>query len=89
MTDLLEELKGQAVLVTTVGRIYVGRLVAWDPSHLKLADASWVADVGQPEETLRTGNLPDVQRYRDPAYVGRGVISDLTLWRHNLPTRPQ
>src|SRR5688500_8244022 len=39
VTDLLQAYAGKAVIVTTVGRIYLGRLVGYDPSHLLLEDA--------------------------------------------------
>jgi hypothetical protein len=73
------------VVVTTVGRIYLGRLVAYDPSHLLLEDASWLADMGRVHEALERGTFQEVEPYPDPMLVFRGVISDLTLWRHALP----
>lgn len=89
MTDLLAEYVGKAVIVTTVGRIYVGKLTGYDPSHLRLEEASWVADQGRVTESLRTGSLNEVEPYPKPMLVQRGVITDLTEWDHGLPREPK
>lgn len=89
MTDLLAGYVGQTIIVTTVGRIYVGRLKAYDPSHLQLEDAAWVADQGRVNESLLNGTLAEVEPYPDPMLVQRGVVTDITLWRHELPREPR
>ena len=78
---------GKAYYIRTATYHVLGRLKKIYTNELVLEDASWVADQGRFNESLKTGNLNEVEPFVSDAIVSRGGIIDATIWSHDLPTQ--
>ena len=76
---------GKKYIVMTCTRFLVGRLSYVGDQELVLDDASWVADTGRFNETMKSGAIDEVEPYFGPAIVGRGAITDASEWSFDLP----
>lgn len=76
---------GTNYFIQTVTFFYTGRLVAVTDTDIVLEDAAWIADTGRFADCLQTGKLLEVEPFRDPAIIGRGVFVAATVWPHPLP----
>ena len=78
---------GKCYLIRTVTMYQVGRLIGIYPLELELADASWIPDMGRFHDALKKGKdvFREVEPFVEPAIIGRGAISDATVWPFALP----
>lgn len=76
---------GKSYLIRTVTMHYTGRVVAVTDSDVVLEDAAWIADTGRYSDSLRTGELAEVEPYPGRVAVCRGGLIDFCEWSHSLP----
>ena len=76
---------GQAYLIRTVTMHYTGRVVTVTDSDVWLEDAAWIADTGRYSDSLKTGELAEIEPYPQGVAVARGGIIDFAPWIHKLP----
>jgi len=77
---------GQAYLIRTVTMINTGRVVAINEQEIELEDAAWIAETCRYYNTLKDGQLNEVEPYPSGVVIiGRGAIVDATEWSHPLP----
>lgn len=76
---------GEKYLIRGVTMYYTGRVVSVTDSDIVLEDAAWIADTGRFSDALATGDLKEVEPYKDPVIVSRGIIVDATKWNFDLP----
>ena len=76
---------GENYLIRTVKMTLVGRLDAVHDAEFVLSSASWVADTGRFYDALKTGSLNEVEPLMDDVIVGRGSLTDATIWTNALP----
>lgn len=76
---------GKNYFIRTVTMYTVGKLVAIYDQELVFENASWVADMGRFNESLKTGRFQESERFESNAIVNRGAIVDATEWKHDLP----
>lgn len=86
---------GTKVIALTHTHFFIGKLVEAGIDGVVLSHASWIADLGRFEDTLRTGNIPECEPV--PAISGlpgvpRGIIIPMNStgvallgWPHPLP----
>ena len=77
----------QNYFIRTVTMIYLGTLKEIYEGELVISKASWVADTGRWSEACHTGNLSEVELYKQEhdVIIGRGAILDVSPWDHDLP----
>ncbi len=76
------------VIIRTAGYHYIGVLVDVGPDYFVVTDAVWVADTGRWSQALASGQLGEVEPWPDPTdrvIIGRGLVGDVTQWRHPIP----
>ena len=78
---------GNSVLIRTVTHYHTGKIIEINPDHLVLDKAAWIADTGRFADALKTGNLREVEPFKDPVAVFKGAIIDITNWGHDLPEK--
>lgn len=76
---------GKSYLIRTVTMHYTGRLIEITDSDIVLEQAAWIADTGRYTNSLKDGNLLEVEPYPDRVAVNRDVIVDFAEWKHKLP----
>ena len=76
---------GRFYFIRTVTHYFTGRLKAITETDLLLGDAAWVACTKRFADTLRTGELEEVEPYPDEVIVSRGAVVDISHWAHALP----
>jgi hypothetical protein len=80
---------GLSYFVRTVTNFFTGRLIAVTAQELVLEEAAWIAWTKRWADTLRTGELDEVEPYPNQVIVGRGAIVDACEWIHPLPRKQQ
>ena len=80
---------GNKVIIRTVTLYYTGEIVDINPKRLLLINCAWIAEVGRFAAALETGDLSEVEPYPEGAvvYVSMDIVSDITDWKHELPTQ--
>lgn len=76
---------GKSYLIRTVTMHYTGRVVAVTDSDVVLEHAAWIADTGRYSNSLKSGELSEVEPYVNNVAVCRGGIIDFAEWTHDLP----
>ena len=76
---------GTPVFIRSVTYYYTGRIIGLTKEEILLADAAWIADTGRFGTALKTGDLNEVEPFRDVVSVARGSVVDVTRWPHRLP----
>lgn len=76
---------GKNYLIRTVTMIQLGTLKTVTEKELLLSEACWVADTGRFHVALETGELNEVEMFKNDVIVGRGAIVDATEWTFDLP----
>lgn len=77
---------GKAYLFRTVTNYYVGEVICAAGQFVTLTKASWVADTGRFSDALETGELKEVEPYKNNVTINSGAFIDFTEWVHDLPT---
>lgn len=82
---------GQNVLVRTVGYHAVGRLDELSDDWLVLSSASYLGDTGRYSQALHDGleetEHAEIEVVGGTMWVNRGVVCDVVVYRHPLPTK--
>ena len=78
---------GRCYLIRTVTMIQIGRIVQITSRSIVLEDACWVADTGRFSEALTTGELKEVEMFKNNVIVSFGCIVDATEWDNELPKK--
>lgn len=76
---------GKSYLFRTVTMHYTGRVAAVTDTDVVLEDAAWIADTGRYSDSLKTGELGEVEPYPDRVVICRGAVVDFVEWKHALP----
>jgi len=76
---------GEKYIIRTIAYFAVGRLTFVGDHELVLDEACWVACTKRYADTLRTGELEEVEPSRLPKIIGRASIVDADIWEHALP----
>jgi len=76
---------GKSYIIRTVSYHYIGRLVREGGGYLTLADASWLACSKRWADTLKTGEIDELEPYPDLCHVAIASIVDISPWLHDLP----
>ena len=77
---------GEKVFIRTVTHYYTGRVIRVSKDEIELESAAWIADTKRFADTLRLGELSEVEPYPDRVLIGRGAVVDICTWLHDLPT---
>jgi len=90
-TFSLKSLIGKGVIIRTVTMNYLGKLESIQDDCYVLSTASWLAESVRWSEALATGKLRDnsrgeVEPYPGLVWVSRKGESDISEWKHALPT---
>jgi hypothetical protein len=88
MNGAYQELIDKAVIIRTASYHYIGVLVGVGPDYYVITDAVWVGDTGRWTQALASGQLGEVEPWPDPTervIVGRGLVGDVSRWRHPIP----
>ena len=78
---------GENYIIRTVTFIYTGKLVKVTEKDIVLIDAAWIAETARWADTLKNGDLEEVEPYPDGVEVilPRGAGIDICRWNHDLP----
>lgn len=76
---------GKSYLIRTVTMHYTGRVRTVTDSDVVLDDAAWIADTGRYSDSLKNGQLSEVEPYPSSVCVSREAIVDFCEWTHELP----
>ena len=77
---------GKNIFVRTLSYHQIGKYMGVKDGFLMLKDASWVANSGRFNEALISGNLEEVEPFREGIIlVGIMSIVDVCEWVHELP----
>ena len=79
-----DDLIGGKYFFRTVTYHLLGRVTKRVGSFLHLEQASWVADSGRFMNTIKNGELSEVEPV-GIAYVNIGSVTDFFPWKHSLP----
>ena len=82
---------GQAYLIRTFQRSYTGRVKAVSFTEVVLEEAAIIPSYGvlSYHETLRSGDLREVDPLPGEIIISTGVIIDAVPWAHKLPREPR
>ena len=72
-------------LIRTVTMYQLGKLINVTEQELLLSDACWVADTGRFSVALETGELQEIEMFKNNVIINRSSIIDATEWLHDLP----
>jgi hypothetical protein len=76
---------GEAYLFRTVTHIQTGRVKEICGPFVVLEDAAWVADTGRFHDSLKNGDLGEVEPFTGDCILNTGSLIDATPWIHALP----
>ena len=76
---------GDKIFIRTVTHYQVGKVVAIGRDFITLDPAAWVACTKRWADTLKTGELDEVEPFPSWCMVARGAIVDVAPWAHSLP----
>ena len=82
---LLEQYIEKNVFIRTVTYHYTGKLQAIDSQWLELDEATWIAESARWADSLKTGELVEVEPYPGRCLVSRDAVVDICEWLHELP----
>lgn len=77
--------KGKSYFFRTVTYHLVGKVVEIKKNFLRLRDASWIAESARFMQTIKNGELREVEPVGD-AIINMDAITDAFPWVHPLPT---
>lgn len=77
--------KGKSYFFRTVTYHLVGKVVEIKKNFLRLKDASWIAESARFMQTIKNGELREVEPVGD-AIINMDAITDAFPWVHPLPT---
>ena len=85
--DLSEigDMVGKSFFFRTVTYHLVGKVTKRIGNILKLEIASWVADSGRFMDTIKKGELKEVEPVGE-AFINLNSVTDFFPWKHKLPT---
>lgn len=81
--EAFEKLVGEKVFIRTVTYHSVGKVVSCEGGLLKLEDASWIACSGRFSNTIKDGDLEEVEPVGD-MWINIDAIVDMFPWNHSL-----
>lgn len=86
----LDELIGEKVFIRTVTFHYLGKVKSRVGNFIHLEKASWVADSGRFADFLKDGvnDTCEIEPMKT-VFVNLETVVDLSLWKHDLPTKQQ
>lgn len=76
---------GKSYFIRTVTMHLIGTLEVINDKELLLKDAVWVAESGRFNVALRTGELDEVEVFKNNVIVNRDCIVDATMWDRPIP----
>lgn len=78
---------GENYFIRTVTHINIGTLAKVTDKELVLKDVSWIGSTARFEQTVKDGELDEVEPFPDnfEVIVGRGALIDAVIWSHPLP----
>ncbi len=82
--NAIPDMIGSCFFFRTVTYHLVGRVEAIFGNHLRLSDASWVADSGRFMNAIKDGTLNEVEPV-GIAYINLSTVTDFFPWIHPLP----
>ena len=77
---------GENYLIRTVTMIQTGKVAAITGGFLVLEQAAWIANTARFYDTLKSGDLDEVEPFPDGCFVAIASIVDAAPWKHALPT---
>ena len=79
-----EDLVNGKYFFRTVTYHLVGKVTKVFGNFLRLKDASWVADSGRFMNTIKAGELSEVEPV-GTAFINMQAVTDFFPWKHSLP----
>ena len=80
----MDDMVGKSFFFRTVTYHIVGKVVGYFGPHVRLKQASWVAESGRFMDAIKDGVLNEVEPLGD-WHVNIQTVTDFGLWRHDLP----
>jgi hypothetical protein len=81
-----DDLIGKKFFFRTVTYHLVGRVIKRIGSFLELEQASWVADSGRFMNTIKHGEIEEVEPVGS-AFIQIESVTDFFPWKHSLPNK--
>jgi len=78
--------EGSKVLIRSVTHYYTGQIEAVTDTDIVLTKAAWIASTKRWTDTLKTGELDEVEPFPSSVTVMRAAMVDVSPWDHELPT---
>ncbi len=82
--SVVEDMVGKSFYLRTVTYHLVGRVEKIFGNFLQLEEASWIADSGRFMQTIKNGELDEVEPV-GVGFVNLGAVVDFFPWNHPLP----
>ena len=78
---------GTKYLIRSVTHYNVGIVLEVSGDFIKLGEASWIADTGNFNNCLKSGEFGEIEPYLSPVIINTGAVVDATKWEHDLPKK--
>ena len=82
-----QDLIGKKLFLRTVTYHIIGKVEKVMGGFIQLSTASWVADSGRFMEAIEKGILKEVEPIKSIMWVNLSTVTDMIIWKHDLPTK--
>jgi len=82
--DSLQDLVGMKLFIRTITYHHTGEVVKVSGNIVQLKNAAWIAYSARFADTLKNGELDEVEPTGD-AYINWDSVVDFFPWKHDLP----